>query len=116
MQGQQEVTPRLSGPDGAKGTKLTITRWDNAKILAEAGHSLPAHPASHSHKNGLKLKAGQPEREGMGNIVHYAANPPYTVENPYLSLWGQGEAKCLGGRVYCEDAPWVGVCKGLRAA
>ena len=49
LQGQQEVTLRLRGPDGVRGTKFTIQRWDNARILAVAGKALPAHPASHGH-------------------------------------------------------------------
>ena len=116
LQGQQEVTLRLRGPDEAKGTKFTITRWDNVKILAEAGRSLPAQPSSHGYKNGPKLNAGQAAREGMGNVLQYAASPPYTVEYPYLFLWGQGEVECPGRRVTYEDAPWAGIGKKLREA
>ena len=112
-QGQQEVTLRLRGPDGAKGTKLTITRWDNAKILVEAGRLLPAQPSPHSCKSGPKINAGQAPREGMGNIVQYAASPAYTIQKPYLFLRGQGEAECPGGRVCYEDAPWVGIGEKL---
>ena len=114
-QGQQEVTLRLRGPDGAKGTKLTITRWGKAKIRAEAGRSLLAAPSSHSYKSGPKMNAGQAAREGMGNIVQYAASPRHGVENSYLSLSGHGEAECPGGRVCHEDAPWAGIGEKLRA-
>ena len=41
LQGQQEITLRLRGPDGLRGTKFTVTRWNNVRILAEAGKLLP---------------------------------------------------------------------------
>ena len=61
LHSQQEVTLRLRGPDGVRGTEFTIQRWDNAHILTEAGKALPAQPASHT---GWDTRAGeaQPDR------------------------------------------------------
>ena len=63
LQGQQEVTLRLRGPDGVRSTKFTIQRWDNARILAEAGKALPAQPASHSHTGwDARAREEEPDR------------------------------------------------------
>ena len=63
LQGQQEITLRLHRPDGLRGTKFTVTRWDNVRILAEAGKSLSVQSTSHSSDAGWDNRRKESRRE-----------------------------------------------------
>ena len=96
LKGRQEAILRLRG----SRHDIIVQRREGARILIDVSHRMP-HPPKGSAAPTETIDVSQLAYEGVS--VDYSTLPPYSIRQPYVSLWGHGHSERPGAQVVYDD-------------
>ena len=96
LKGRQEAILRLRG----SRHDIIVQQREGARILIDVSHRMP-HPPKGSAAPTETIDVSQLAYEGVS--VDYSTLPPYSIRQPYVSLWGHGHSERPCGQVVYDD-------------